>query len=85
MISELYLILARLRDEGVTILLVDQMAHMALDIADRAYVLEQGVIVAQGSPEKISSNDVLADAYFGSAQTTPEERAADDAARAKVS
>ena len=65
MIIELYLILANLRDEGVTILLVDQMAHMALDIADRAYVLEQGKFVAHGTSAEIKNNDVLADAYLG--------------------
>ena len=70
MISELYLILAQLRDEGVTILLVDQMAHMALDIADRAYVLEQGEVVAVGTSSEIRNNDVLADAYLGSSQTS---------------
>jgi ABC-type multidrug transport system ATPase subunit len=42
MINELFDILAELRDEGVTILLVDQMAALALTVADRGYVLEQG-------------------------------------------
>lgn len=72
MISELYLILAQLRDEGVTILLVDQMAHMALDIADRAYVLEQGAIVAQGSSAQIRNNEALANAYLGTVTTDAE-------------
>ncbi|MFK7992892.1 MAG: ATP-binding cassette domain-containing protein [Granulosicoccus sp.] len=69
MISELYLILAKLRDEGVTILLVDQMAQMALDIADRAYVLEQGRIVAEGTSAVIRNNNVLADAYLGASHS----------------
>ncbi|MFK7859361.1 MAG: ATP-binding cassette domain-containing protein [Granulosicoccus sp.] len=69
MISELYLILAQLRDEGVTILLVDQMAHMALDVADRAYVLEQGRVVAEGTCEEIRKNGVLTDAYLGSSKS----------------
>src|SRR4029078_7870050 len=45
MINELFDILAGLRDEGVTILLVDQMAALALTVADRGYVLELGKIV----------------------------------------
>lgn len=69
MIGELYLTLAQLRDEGVTILLVDQMANMALDVADRAYVLEHGRIVAQGSSEEIKGDGVLANAYLGAAKT----------------
>ena len=48
MINELFDILAELRDEGVTILLVDQMAALALTVADRGYVLESGRIVRVG-------------------------------------
>ena len=48
MINELFDILADLRDEGVTILLVDQMAALALTVADRGYVLESGAIVRDG-------------------------------------
>jgi len=66
MVTELYLILSSLRDEGVTILLVDQIATLALDIADRAYVIEQGTIVAQGSSEEIRLDKKLASAYLGS-------------------
>ena len=45
MINELFDVLAELRDDGVTILLVDQMAALALTVADRGYVLESGRIV----------------------------------------
>src|SRR5262249_10028874 len=50
MIDELFDILAELREEGVTILLVDQMALLALTIADRGYVLESGKIVRAATP-----------------------------------
>ncbi len=79
MISELFLTLAQLRDEGVTILLVDQMANMALDVADRAYVLEQGQIVADGTSQEIRSDGVLAEAYLGSAGVSA-SKGADDGA-----
>lgn len=72
MTSELYMTLALLRDEGVTILLVDQMANIALDIADRAYVLEQGVVVAEGTSKEIRNNGSLTDAYLASEDTKPE-------------
>ena len=49
MINELFDILAELRDEGVTILLVDQMAALALTVADRGYVLDSGEIVRAGA------------------------------------
>ena len=64
-INDLFDVLANLRDEGMTVLLVDQMAAMALAIADRAYVLESGDIVAAGPPEAIRSDAALERAYLG--------------------
>ncbi|WDY60454.1 branched-chain amino acid ABC transporter ATP-binding protein/permease [Pseudomonas sp. PSKL.D1] len=65
MIGELYDALAALRDEGVTLLLVDQMANLALQVADRAYVLETGRIVKQGSAEALRGDPQLEAAYLG--------------------
>ncbi|MFI8481315.1 ATP-binding cassette domain-containing protein [Pseudomonas sp. NPDC078700] len=65
MIGELYNTLAALRDEGVTILLVDQMANLALQVADRAYVLETGRIVKTGSAEQLRGDPELEAAYLG--------------------
>ncbi|SNS50673.1 ATP-binding cassette domain-containing protein [Tropicimonas sediminicola] len=65
MIEELYAILAELRDDGITILLVDQMATLALAVADRAYVLEQGRVVAEGTAEELQGDEALIAAYLG--------------------
>lgn len=65
MIGELYDALAALRDEGVTILLVDQMANLALQVADRAYVLETGIIVKAASAAELRDDKELAAAYLG--------------------
>ena len=65
MVEELYAVLAELRDDGVTILLVDQMATLALAVADRGYVLEQGKIVAEGAAEDLKTDDALIAAYLG--------------------
>ena len=65
MIAELYDALAQLRDDGVTILLVDQMANLALQVADRAYLLETGTIVQTGSSEQLRSDSELEKAYLG--------------------
>ncbi|UQY34137.1 ATP-binding cassette domain-containing protein [Pseudomonas fulva] len=67
MIGELYDALAALRDEGVTLLLVDQMANLALQVADRAYVLETGRIVKSGSAEALRGDPQLEAAYLGGA------------------
>jgi branched-chain amino acid transport system ATP-binding protein len=65
MVNELFDVLAELRDEGVTILLVDQMAALALTIADRGYVLEAGQIVRSGSAQDLVGDPALEAAYLG--------------------
>ena len=66
-IAELFAALDGLRREGMTLLLVDQMAALALSLADRAYVIEGGRIVAQGTAAEIAADDALAQAYLGEA------------------
>ena len=66
-VNELFVALAQLRAEGRTILLVDQMARMALSLADRAYVLSSGKIVFAGTAEELKNNPVLERAYLGGA------------------
>ncbi len=65
-VAELFEQFTRLRDEGMTLLIVDQMADYALAIADRGYVLGGGRVVAQGSPAELRGA-MLDDAYLGSA------------------
>jgi branched-chain amino acid transport system ATP-binding protein len=70
-ISDLFDALDQLRQEGMTILLVDQMAGLALAIADRAYVMENGRVVAQGSSAEIAADGALAAAYLGETPAAP--------------
>ncbi len=65
LINDLYAVLAELRDEGLTILLVDQMAALALSVADRGYVIESGRVVHEGSAEDIRNEPALERAYLG--------------------
>ena len=65
LINNLYAVLAELRDEGMTILLVDQMAALALSVADRGYVIDSGRVVHEGSAEDIRNEPVLERAYLG--------------------
>jgi ABC-type branched-subunit amino acid transport system ATPase component len=62
--AELFGQFARLRDEGTTLLIVDQMADHVLAIADRGYVLASGRVVAQGRPAELKDAK-LDDAYLG--------------------
>jgi ABC-type branched-subunit amino acid transport system ATPase component len=64
-IGDLFAALDQLRQEGMTILLVDQMAGLAIALADRAYVMEGGVIVAKGTAAEIAANSALTQAYLG--------------------
>jgi ABC-type branched-subunit amino acid transport system ATPase component/ABC-type branched-subunit amino acid transport system permease subunit len=63
-IHDLFAALERLRAEAATILLVDQMAGLALALADRAYVIESGRIVASGAASEIAASGALEKAYL---------------------
>lgn len=65
-IQQIFAIIEQLRKEGVTIFLVEQNANQALKLADRAYVLENGHIVMQGSGEKLLNDPEVRNAYLGS-------------------
>ena len=65
LVEGLYDLLAELRDEGTTILLVDQMAALALSVADRAYVLQSGTIGHPGSAAELRADPAVAQAYLG--------------------
>ena len=62
-VKELYRLVAQLAAEGISILLVEQFAHTALAVADRAAVMTQGRIVATGTPSEVS--DLVSEAYLG--------------------
>jgi branched-chain amino acid transport system ATP-binding protein len=55
-----------LRDAGLTILLVEQMANQALAVADRAYVLETGRIILEGTGAQLLKDPAVRAAYLGS-------------------
>ncbi|MEM9164324.1 MAG: ATP-binding cassette domain-containing protein, partial [Cyanobacteria bacterium P01_F01_bin.4] len=65
LVTGLYATLADLRNEGMTILLVDQMASLALAIADRAYLLETGQIVRSGPAQALRDDPAIAEVYLG--------------------
>ncbi len=65
LVEDLFIALAEIRRQGTTLLLVEQNASMALSIADRAYVLETGRIVAQGASSDLAQTDEVRAAYLG--------------------
>jgi branched-chain amino acid transport system ATP-binding protein len=65
MVGEVLRILQRIRDEGTSVLLVEQNVRQALAIADHGYVLERGAIVAAGAGRELLATDVVRRAYLG--------------------
>jgi branched-chain amino acid transport system ATP-binding protein len=65
MVRRIFDVVARLKSEGVTILLVEQNARKALEVADRAYVLETGLITVSGPANELAANPEVERAYFG--------------------
>jgi branched-chain amino acid transport system ATP-binding protein len=63
--KDIFSVVKRLRDEGNTVLLVEQNARAALGIADRGYVLETGRIIMEGTAENLLSNRDVQRAYLG--------------------
>jgi branched-chain amino acid transport system ATP-binding protein len=64
-VEEIFAIIGALKNEGVTILLVEQNAFAALDIADTAYVLESGRITLSGPAWRVATNRAVVAAYLG--------------------
>jgi len=65
LIAEIFRIVASLRDQGITIFLVEQNAHAALSIADVGYVIETGAITLSGPGPELLKNEQVQSAYLG--------------------
>jgi len=65
LVEQIFTIIGELNKAGVTILLVEQNAHMALSVADRGYVLETGRIVLSDNAKSLLANDGVRKAYLG--------------------
>ena len=65
LVKEIFTIIQEINQSGTTILLVEQNAHMALSIANRAYVLETGRITLSGSAKELAASEEVRKAYLG--------------------
>ncbi|MGY3618337.1 ABC transporter ATP-binding protein [Bradyrhizobium sp. USDA 10063] len=65
-VAEIFKIVAELNRDGTTIFLVEQNAHMALQVAHQFYLMEQGRITFKGSPGQLAEDEVIQRAYLGS-------------------
>ena len=64
-VEKIFELLEEIHSQGITILLVEQNAHLALQIGDRGYVLESGEIVLEDQCKKLLGNDQVRKAYLG--------------------
>jgi branched-chain amino acid transport system ATP-binding protein len=65
LVEEMFSLIGQLRHRGLAVLLVEQNVGQSLDIADRAYVLENGMIRFEGAPADLLASDELRRAYLG--------------------
>jgi branched-chain amino acid transport system ATP-binding protein len=67
LVSEIFNIIGSIRNQGITVFLVEQNVFEALEVSDRAYVLQTGRIVLEGKGKDLLSSDLVREAYLGSA------------------
>ena len=65
LVEQIYDLIGQIRSQGTTVLVVEQSAHVALEIADRAYVLQNGVMRLEGPARDLLANDEVRRAYLG--------------------
>lgn len=65
LVQAIFETIKEINEQGTTVLLVEQNAHMALSIAHRAYVLETGEMVMEGAAKELAENDAIRKAYLG--------------------
>jgi len=65
LVIEIFKIIQKLREEGVTMLLVEQNAHLALSVSDYAYVLAEGKVIMEGPAEQLEKSEEIKQAYLG--------------------
>jgi len=68
LVEEVFRIIERLKGQGVTMLLVEQFAAAALNVADYGYVLENGRISVHGAADKLKNDPAVRAAYLGGGQ-----------------
>ena len=65
LVEQMFTLIGRLHEEGLAVLLVEQNVGQSLEIADRAYVLENGAVRFEGRPDELLASDELRRAYLG--------------------
>jgi branched-chain amino acid transport system ATP-binding protein len=64
-VQDVFALLARLKSEGVTLLVVEQNSRVALELADHGYVMENGRVVLEGTADELRRNEDVREFYLG--------------------
>ena len=81
-ILEIIAIIRKIRDSGVTVLLIEHVMHAVMSLSEYIYVLSYGKIIAQGAPQEVVNNQAVVEAYLGRGSTLPQDSAAPGASHA---
>jgi branched-chain amino acid transport system ATP-binding protein len=73
LVDEVFAVISQIREEGTTVLLVEQNAHRALEASDHGYVMETGEIILEGPSSELLANERVVEAYLGEVFDAPPE------------
>ena len=81
-ILEIIAIIRKIRDSGITVLLIEHVMHAVMSLSDTIYVLSYGKIIAQGTPGEVVNNQAVVEAYLGRGSALPQDDAKPGASHA---
>jgi branched-chain amino acid transport system ATP-binding protein len=77
-------VVRQIRNEGVTILIIEHVMHALMNVSDRVIVLDYGEMIAEGMPEQVANNPQVIEAYLGDPKLAEQLLRADDQVPARA-